>query len=309
MKLYLVSGAHHDVPNLLSSAHLTPASADAEALRLVNMIRDDSPRDGLDSMESTPSLAALPVGADWREGLREAQRCIISFNNKVEFDAAALRLDDDALAQNSGANVEIVELNVKDAPALPAALETLIAEAENVADVLENALPVHIYDEDEPADNVYRRSLAALAEAIVIAKAAAIWQSMPAFQPMLSQETLRAIQSGAMTLREAGTVLAPRRDSLPGDLMKGDRDVFAPGRCELCVNECRGHRLGHPEEWIPEPGSRAALEAAGMGPARQLVERWAAEWLRSDDPNHWGGNKIDWSTARAVADRLDGALA
>jgi hypothetical protein len=29
--------------------------------------------------------------------------------------------------------------------------------------------------------------------------------------------------------------------------------------CDLCVGECRGHSLGHPEEWEPEPGSKAAV--------------------------------------------------
>jgi hypothetical protein len=29
--------------------------------------------------------------------------------------------------------------------------------------------------------------------------------------------------------------------------------------CDLCVGKCRGHSLGHPEQWEPEPGSRAAL--------------------------------------------------
>lgn len=28
--------------------------------------------------------------------------------------------------------------------------------------------------------------------------------------------------------------------------------------CVLCVGECRGHSLGRPEEWEPEPGSLAA---------------------------------------------------
>lgn len=31
--------------------------------------------------------------------------------------------------------------------------------------------------------------------------------------------------------------------------------------CHLCAGECRGHSLGHPEEWEPEPGSRAAQDA------------------------------------------------
>lgn len=28
--------------------------------------------------------------------------------------------------------------------------------------------------------------------------------------------------------------------------------------CDLCVGECHGHSPGHPEQWIPEPGSRAS---------------------------------------------------
>jgi hypothetical protein len=31
------------------------------------------------------------------------------------------------------------------------------------------------------------------------------------------------------------------------------------GPCDLCVGKCRTHSLGRPEEWVPEPGSRAAL--------------------------------------------------
>lgn len=35
---------------------------------------------------------------------------------------------------------------------------------------------------------------------------------------------------------------------------------MADSPCHLCADKCRGHSLGSPEEWAPEPGSAAALE-------------------------------------------------
>lgn len=40
--------------------------------------------------------------------------------------------------------------------------------------------------------------------------------------------------------------------------------------CELCVGKCRGHRLGHPEDWEPEPGSRAARSQV-IAEAKELL--------------------------------------
>lgn len=42
----------------------------------------------------------------------------------------------------------------------------------------------------------------------------------------------------------------------------GMREVPDDAACILCAGECRGHSLGHPEEWVPEPGSLAAQAAA-----------------------------------------------
>lgn len=41
--------------------------------------------------------------------------------------------------------------------------------------------------------------------------------------------------------------------------------------------------------------------------ATQLVEAWHKEWLETEDP-HWG-DRIDWSTADALAAKLDEAMA
>lgn len=255
MKLYLVSGAHHDVPNILSSAHLTSASAEAEALRLVNMIRDDSPRDGLDSDEATPSLAALPAGADWREGLREAQRCIISFKNNVEFDAPALRdLSDDALPMNSRANVEIVELDVKGLPDMPAVLEDYLAAGQAAVEHMRGALGT-----DERPDSDSAHIARDLADALQMMRLAAIWRAQPA-ETML-QETHRIMSD-------------------LGDKIAGDR-----GRADHLPGDLLGTRPG----------------------AGHYVAQWEREYLAADGV-HWG-DKIDWSTAKAIASRLDGVRA
>lgn len=40
------------------------------------------------------------------------------------------------------------------------------------------------------------------------------------------------------------------------------------------------------------------------GPLRQQVDRWELEWA-SAPRGHWG-DRIEWGTARMIADRLDG---
>lgn len=215
MKLYLVSGAHHDVPNLLSSAHLTPASADAEALHLVNMIRADAPRDGLDSDEATPSLAALPAGSDWRGGLRNAQRCIVSFNRKTPLH---MPLDDDDLVNLSRANVEIVELDVKDVPDAAGVLEDYLAAGEQAANLLSLGQPDGSA-EVEAADK--------LRDALQMMRFAAIWQSEPSLLSPLSPEALAILQGASVTFESPPCQLwaspTARRDYLPGDLLADPR--------------------------------------------------------------------------------------
>lgn len=44
-------------------------------------------------------------------------------------------------------------------------------------------------------------------------------------------------------------------------------DADEPATCILCKGACRGHSLGHPEEWEPEKGS-----AADAGEVREGVE-------------------------------------
>lgn len=171
MKIYLVAGTHHEVPNSLSTAHITQAGAAASALRMVNMIRADAPRDGCDSDEQTPPLAALPAGADWRAGLREAQRCLFSIKHKIAL--IGCNLPDDGLADGSGAYVEIVELEMDDVPDLPAALKGLIDAGQEVADVLVSAIDTHIYDDgEEPEDSPERVAIAEFETAAKLAKAA-----------------------------------------------------------------------------------------------------------------------------------------
>jgi len=53
--------------------------------------------------------------------------------------------------------------------------------------------------------------------------------------------------------------------------------------CFLCAGKCRGHSLGHPEQWVPEPGSQAAEAEArhqeALRDAEQalLGRRWSSE--------------------------------
>jgi hypothetical protein len=49
------------------------------------------------------------------------------------------------------------------------------------------------------------------------------------------------------------------RDELLSEIDAAIASVPPEPVCDLCVGECRGHSLGHPEEWEPEPGSKAAV--------------------------------------------------
>ena len=59
------------------------------------------------------------------------------------------------------------------------------------------------------------------------------------------------------------------------------------GNCFLCAGKCRGHSLGHSDQWEPEEGSQAWLVQNTRPSAdealRIAVE--ALEWLYNDNYN------------------------
>jgi len=68
----------------------------------------------------------------------------------------------------------------------------------------------------------------------------------------------------------AGVVSNGRSPSIPRQ--------FEAATCDLCAGKCRGHSLGRPEEWQPEPGSRAlstpSADAVGMREALEGLLPW-----------------------------------
>lgn len=55
-------------------------------------------------------------------------------------------------------------------------------------------------------------------------------------------------------------------------LLSPSKGVASEANCDLCVGKCRGHSLGHAEQWEPEPGSRASLTAPSPGMAPEPAE-------------------------------------
>lgn len=79
--------------------------------------------------------------------------------------------------------------------------------------------------------------------------------------------------------------------------------------CDLCAGECRGHSLGHPAEWEPEPGSRAALSQPAKLPddVREVLRTpaGAERFLAAFDPEYAGEDMPYQSRAH---ERLHDAL-
>lgn len=85
------------------------------------------------------------------------------------------------------------------------------------------------------------------------------------------------------------------------------------GPCELCAGECRGHSLGHDDQWEPEEGSRAWYEAelarlrTVQGDRGELIERFAAIQCYAVHPRYYS---ITGDIRDAILDALtaDAAL-
>lgn len=171
-QIHILTGSHPTIEGDKLIPYITPGAADAGARDLVNAIRQNEVGEMLD--RTLPQLAGE---FDWRDALREWQR-----EHLIGLGVPGTGLmDDDELAKESGAAVWVTSFDVDDAPAIPPPLDKLLKDGEGVADLLESALDVHIYDGDEPANNVYRRALASYADAAQMARWTAIWHGTVAY--------------------------------------------------------------------------------------------------------------------------------
>jgi hypothetical protein len=79
--------------------------------------------------------------------------------------------------------------------------------------------------------------------------------------------------------------------------------------CDLCVGECRGHSLGHPEEWEPEPGSKAAVPPVPIDDGLREALRLAANRLRAAAINEAPEGTREYYAYSEWADEADAVLA
>ena len=153
MKILLLTGTHPTIPGARFKAFATRAKAEEAARLMVDIIREDAPRDGADSDEATPHLKPLRANVDWQKGLLEAQRCIASFRTKISLDQ--ITREPGRLAALSGTNVELLELEVTDGPA---ALLNDTLEAMTAIDALDRAAESYasLYGSVAPRVPVFR---------------------------------------------------------------------------------------------------------------------------------------------------------
>lgn len=74
-----------------------------------------------------------------------------------------------------------------------------------------------------------------------------------------SGTTCRVVEDHLRQLiRRALPLPAPNlQETVAGSPKPVSADEARAAGCDLCVGACRGHSFGRPDEWNPEPGSRA----------------------------------------------------
>jgi hypothetical protein len=99
------------------------------------------------------------------------------------------------------------------------------------------------------------------------------------------------------------------RDELLSEIDAAIASVPPEPVCDLCVGECRGHSLGHPEEWEPEPGSKAAVPPVPIDDGLREALRLAANRLRAAAINEAPEGTREYYAYSEWADEADAVLA